>query len=92
MRPPASTTPPSPTRLTTSKIVRRLREQRPEPDFTISLRYGWDGKDDAALGARLATYGEAGVDHVLVEPAERALEDWLRAVEWIARAAEGIQP
>ena len=75
-----------------ASIVRRLREQRPEPDFTISLRYGWDGKDDAALGARLAAYGEAGVDHVLVEPAERALEDWLRAVEWIARAAEGIQP
>ena len=73
-------------------VVRRLRAQRPERDFTISLRYGWDGKDDAALGARLAGYGEAGVDHVLVEPAERALEDWLRAVEWIARAAEGIQP
>jgi probable F420-dependent oxidoreductase len=73
-------------------IVRRLREQRPEPDFTISLRCGWDGKDDAALGARLAAYGEAGVDHVLVEPAERALEDWLRTVEWVARAAEGIQP
>ena len=75
-----------------ASIVRRLREQRPEPDFTISLRYGWDGKDDAALGACLAAYGEAGVDHVLVEPAERALENWLRAVEWIARAAEGIQP
>jgi probable F420-dependent oxidoreductase len=73
-------------------IVRRLREQRPGPDFTISLRYGWDGKDGAALGTRLAAYGEAGVGHVLVEPAERALEDWLRAVEWIARAAEGIQP
>ena len=75
-----------------ASIVRRLREQRPEAEFTISLRYGWDGKDDAALGARLAAYGEAGVDHVLVEPAERALENWLRAVEWIARAAEGIQP
>ena len=75
-----------------ASIVRRLREQRPEPDFTISLRYGWDGKDGAALGARLAAYDEAGVDHVLVEPAERALEDWLRAVEWIARAAEGIRP
>ena len=73
-------------------VVRRLREKRPEPEFTISLRSGWDGKDDAALGARLAAYAEAGVDHVLVEPAERALDDWLRAVEWVARAAEGIQP
>src|SRR3954454_8298881 len=44
-------------------IVRRLREQRPGPEFAISLRYGWDGKDDAALGARLAAYGEVGIEH-----------------------------
>jgi probable F420-dependent oxidoreductase len=73
-------------------IVRRLRAQRPGPEFTISLRYGWNGKDDAALGARLAAFGEAGVDHILVEPAERLLDDWLRAVEWVARATEGLQP
>ena len=73
-------------------IVRRLREKRPDREFTISLRSSWDGKDDAALGARLAAYAEAGVDHVLIEPAERSLDDWLRAVERVARAAEGIQP
>jgi alkanesulfonate monooxygenase SsuD/methylene tetrahydromethanopterin reductase-like flavin-dependent oxidoreductase (luciferase family) len=71
-------------------VVRRLREQRPEPGFTISLRYGWDGKDDGALRARLVDYGAAGVEHVLVEPAERALDDWLRAVEQIASAAEQV--
>jgi hypothetical protein len=71
-------------------IVRRLRERRPEPEFTISLRYGWDGKDDGTLAARLAAYGTAGVEHVLVEPAERMLDDWLRAVERIARAAEQV--
>ena len=69
-------------------IVRRLREQRPEPGFAISLRYGWDGKDDGALGDRLAAYNETGVGHVLVEPAERELDDWLHAVERVARAAE----
>src|SRR5580692_7484124 len=31
-------------------IIRRLRDERPKPDFTISLRYGWDGKDYVALG------------------------------------------
>ena len=72
-------------------IVRRLREKRPLPGFTISLRTAWDGRDDAALGARLAGYGATGVGHVLVEPAERALDDWLRVVERIARAAEGVQ-
>jgi len=72
-------------------IVRRLRDKRPEPEFTISLRYGWDGKDQAELGARLAAYREAGIGHVLVEPAERALDDWLGAVERVAHAAEGVQ-
>ena len=67
-------------------IVRRLREHRPEPGFAISLRCGWDGKDEGALAARLAAYREAGVGHVLVEPFERALEDWLGAVERVARA------
>jgi len=71
-------------------IIRRLREQRREPEFTISLRYGWDGKDDSALRTRLASYGDAGVELVLVEPAERELEDWLHAVERVARAAEGV--
>jgi probable F420-dependent oxidoreductase len=71
-------------------IVRQLREKRREPGFTISLRNSWDGKDDAALSERMAAYAESGVDHILVEPAERALDDWLRAVERIARASEGI--
>ena len=73
-------------------VVRRLRETRPDPEFTVSLRSSWDGKDAAALGARLAAYVEAQVDHLLVEPAEQALDDWLRAVERVARAAEGVQP
>jgi probable F420-dependent oxidoreductase len=74
-----------------ASIVRRLREQRPEPGFAISLRTSWDGKDDGELGARLAAYAAVGVGHVLVEPAERSLDDWLRAVERIARAAAGVQ-
>jgi probable F420-dependent oxidoreductase len=71
-------------------IVSRLRERRPEPEFAVSLRTAWEGKDDAVLGARLEAYAGVGVGHVLVEPAERALEDWLRAVERVARAAEGV--
>jgi probable F420-dependent oxidoreductase len=74
-----------------SPIVRRLREQRPEPDFTISLRYGWDGKDDGALAARLSGYREAGIQHILLEPAERELEDWLLTVERVARIVEGAR-
>jgi len=73
-------------------IVRRLREQRPEPEFAISLRTAWEGNDGGALGARLEAYAGAGVGvgHVLVEPFERILDDWLGAVERIAPAAERV--
>jgi probable F420-dependent oxidoreductase len=68
-------------------VVQRLRDARPEPEFAISLRCGWDGKDSPALAARLAGYAAAGIGHVLVEPAERMLDDWLAAVERVAQAA-----
>ena len=71
-------------------LVARLRAERPEPEFTISLRAAWDGRDDGALRARLQGYDAVGVGHVLVEPFERELDDWLAAVDRIARAGEGI--
>jgi len=71
-------------------IVARLRSERPDPDFAISLRSAWDGRDDGALRARLQGFQAVGVEHVLVEPFERELPDWLAVVERIARAGEGM--
>jgi probable F420-dependent oxidoreductase len=71
-------------------IVARLRAERPEPEFAISLRYGWDGRDAGALRGRLDGYAAAGVQHVLVEPFDREMPDWLASVDRIARAAEGM--
>ena len=71
-------------------VVARLRRDRPEPEFTISIRSHWDGRDDGALRARLQGFQAVGVEHVLVEPFERELGDWLAAVERIARAGEGM--
>jgi probable F420-dependent oxidoreductase len=71
-------------------FVGRLRAERPEPEFAISLRYGWDSRDDGALRARLDGYAAVGVGHVLVEPSARELSDWLATVERIARAGEGM--
>ena len=39
-------------------------------------------------GSRLMQ--EAGVEHVLVEPFDREIADWLATVERVARAGEGI--
>jgi probable F420-dependent oxidoreductase len=72
-------------------IVKRLRAARLEPEFTISIRCGWDGKDERSLATRLNGYRDAGVGHVLVEPSERALDDWLAAVDRVARAAEAVR-
>jgi alkanesulfonate monooxygenase SsuD/methylene tetrahydromethanopterin reductase-like flavin-dependent oxidoreductase (luciferase family) len=71
-------------------VVQRLRSERPEPGFAISLRIGWDGKDAGELRQRLAAYAEAGIGHILAEPAERELDTWLRRVEQIARAGEAF--
>ena len=71
-------------------IIRRLRGERPEPGFAISLRSGWDGQDPAELRDRLAAYRAAGAGHILVEPADREIEDWLGSVEKVAHAAEGL--
>jgi probable F420-dependent oxidoreductase len=71
-------------------IIRRLRGERPEPTFAISLRTAWDGKDAAELTNRLAAYRDAGAGHVLVEPADREIDNWMGSVEKIARAAEGV--
>jgi probable F420-dependent oxidoreductase len=70
-------------------IIARLRGERPAP-FAISLRTAWDGKDAGELAARLAAYRDVGAGHVLVEPADRTIDDWLRSVEKIAKAGEGV--
>jgi probable F420-dependent oxidoreductase len=72
-------------------MVQRLRATRPDPGFTISLRNSWDGKDDGELRARMQTYAAAGIQHLMLEPADRELDDWLRSVERIAGAKEGVR-
>jgi hypothetical protein len=62
-------------------LVRRLRATRPDPAFTISLRLRWDSGQQGRVRADLAAYAEAGVQHVLLEPMEREVDAWLRAVE-----------
>jgi len=67
-------------------LVARLRAERPDPEFAISLRAAWDGKDEDALKARLEGFAAVGVGHVMVEPFDREIDDWLRSVERIADA------
>ncbi|MEO8715113.1 MAG: TIGR03619 family F420-dependent LLM class oxidoreductase [Acetobacteraceae bacterium] len=65
-------------------IVARLRTERPDPAFAVSLRCRWDGRDPAELRARIDAYAAAGVDHLLIEPEDREIADWQRTVERVA--------
>jgi probable F420-dependent oxidoreductase len=64
-------------------IVGRLRADRPESAFTISMRVDWDGLADEPdeLRRRLAGYAEAGVDHLVTSVRQTDLDSWMRSVE-----------
>jgi probable F420-dependent oxidoreductase len=68
-------------------IVERLRRDRPEPEFTISMRIHWNGKDDAELRERIVAYAEIGVQHVMVHPIDRDVDDWDAVIEGTGRIA-----
>ncbi len=70
-------------------IIQRLRAMRPDSAFAISMRIRWDGADSAELKSRLAAYQAIGVQHVMVEPDNREVDDWDRVLEGVGRIAKG---
>jgi len=72
-----------------SEVVKRLRRDRPEPGFTISVRSHWDGKDVGVMRDRVAAYKAAGVQHVMVHPQDREVDDWDTVIEGVGRIAAG---
>jgi probable F420-dependent oxidoreductase len=68
-------------------VIARLRRDRPEPEFTISMRTHWNGKDEGELRARIADYAESGVQHVMIHPVDRNVDDWHAVIEGTGRVA-----
>lgn len=66
--------------------VARLRRDRPEPAFVVSLRTGWDplGMDTDRIRREYDGYADAGIGHVVCAPWRNDLDDWLRAMETLA--------
>lgn len=66
--------------------VERLRRDRPEANFPISMRTRWDALDDSAdtILGELDDYIAAGVTHVVPEPRQRDADDYLRSMEKLA--------
>ena len=66
--------------------VARLRRDRPEEGFTISLRTGWDpqGMDPDVIRREHEEFIAAGVQHVVCAPWRTSADDWLRSMEILA--------
>jgi probable F420-dependent oxidoreductase len=73
--------------------IATVRRERPEPEFVISLRTGWDpqGMEPDTIRAEIDAYGEAGVSYVVAAPWRTTLADWLRSMELLAGIA-GLEP
>ncbi len=68
-------------------VIARLRRDRPEPEFTISIRSHWDGRDVGMMKERVAAYAEAGVQHIMVHPQDREIDDWDTVIEGVGKVA-----
>jgi probable F420-dependent oxidoreductase len=68
-------------------VIARLRKDRPEPEFTISVRTHWAGKDVGELRERIAAYAAVGVQHIMVHPHDREVDDWDEVIEGVGEAA-----
>ena len=63
--------------------IERLRAERPDDAFRISLRTGWDplGMDHDIIRREYDEFSAAGVQHVISAPWRTDLEEWLRSME-----------
>ena len=75
-----------------AEMTRRLRRDRPEESFTLSIRARWDAlRDDPdEISRELDQYMAAGIQHVLAEPVQRDQDSWLRCTEAFAKIFERV--
>jgi probable F420-dependent oxidoreductase len=74
----------------TAEFTARLRSDRPEASFTLSMRARWDALRDPAdeIARGVDDYMEAGIQHIVVEPSQRDQDSWLRCSEEFAKIFE----
>jgi alkanesulfonate monooxygenase SsuD/methylene tetrahydromethanopterin reductase-like flavin-dependent oxidoreductase (luciferase family) len=71
---------------TAGAVVERVRRDRPEQDFTVSLRTGWDpqGMEPGQIEREREAFEAAGIQHVVSAPWRNDLDDWLRSMDLLA--------
>jgi probable F420-dependent oxidoreductase len=73
------------------EVVRRIRRDRPEPSFTISLRTGWDpqGMEPDRIRRERDEFEAAGIQHVVSAPWRSDADSWMRSMELLAELVVG---
>jgi probable F420-dependent oxidoreductase len=66
-------------------IVQKLRAGRPGADFTISMRVHWNGRDPGVLRAAVDGFAAIGVQHVMIGPEDRNVDDWDSVIDGVGK-------
>ena len=71
---------------TARPVVERIRRDRPDLSFTISLRTGWDpqGMEPDDIRRECEEFEAAGIQYVVSAPWRSDLDAWLRSMELLA--------
>ncbi|MBA3655138.1 MAG: LLM class F420-dependent oxidoreductase [Actinobacteria bacterium] len=67
----------------TAPVLAALRADRPEDDFTLSMRVVWDGLAGDVDEQRrdLDAFTAAGLQHVMASPVQADIDGWLRSLD-----------
>jgi len=76
----------------TAEMTARLRGDRPETSFTLSMRAKWDALRDGPdeISRELDRFMEAGIQHIVAEPVQRDVDSWMRCSESFAKIFERV--
>lgn len=71
-------------------VVKRLRAERPDQGFTISIRVNCNAGNVGTMRDALGAYRDAGIQHVMAAPEDRDIDTYLATAEAFRRAGEGL--
>jgi probable F420-dependent oxidoreductase len=71
-------------------MVKRLRSEREDEAFTMSVRVSCNATTVAGMRDVLGAYRDAGVQHVMTAPEDRDIDTYLATAEAFRKAGEGL--
>jgi hypothetical protein len=73
-------------------MAKRLRDERPEESFTLSIRTDWDSLSTSSdiIRQQAEEYLAIGIQHAVAVPAQADLEGWMRSAEQLWRLISPI--